>query len=74
MTDIPAFPYSILWGERVVRSVANLSRRDAEEFLAIAPQVPIRTRTAPYRLEQANEALEDLRQGRLSGAAVLIMD
>ncbi|MDH4031090.1 MAG: alcohol dehydrogenase catalytic domain-containing protein, partial [Chromatiales bacterium] len=74
MTDIPSFPYSILWGERVVRSVANLSRRDAEEFLAIAPRVPILTRTVPYRLEQANEALEDLRHGRLSGAAVLVMD
>jgi propanol-preferring alcohol dehydrogenase len=54
--------------------VANLSRRDAEEFLAIAPRVPILTRTVPYRLEQANEALEDLRHGRLSGAAVLVMD
>jgi len=74
MTDIPSFPYSILWGERVVRSVANLSRRDAEEFLAIAPRVPVLTRTVPYRLEQANEALEDLRHGRLSGAAVLVMD
>lgn len=72
MSDIPSFPYSILWGERVVRSVANLTRADAEEFLALAAAHPIRTETVPYKLEQANEALDDLRAGRLSGAAVLV--
>lgn len=74
MTDIPSFPYSILWGERVVRSVANLTRRDAEAFLALAPRVPVRTHTVSYPLERANQALDDLRCGRLSGAAVLVMD
>lgn len=72
MSPIPAFPYEILWGERVVRSVANLTRRDAEEFLTLAPQVPVRTTTVPYRLDQANQALDDLRAGRLQGAAVLL--
>ena len=72
MSEIPAFPYDILWGERVVRSVANLTRRDAEEFLALAPGVPVRTRPNPYRLEEANGALDDLRNGRLEGAAVLV--
>jgi propanol-preferring alcohol dehydrogenase len=72
MSDIPAFPYAILWGERVVRSVANLTRRDGEEFLALAPQVPVRTETVPLPLEQANEALDRLRSGRLRGAAVLV--
>jgi len=71
MSDIPSFPYDILWGERIVRSVANLTRRDGEEFLALAPKVPIRTRPLPYALEQANQALDDLRAGRLRGAAVL---
>lgn len=74
MTDIPSFPYSILWGERVVRSVANLTRRDAEAFLALAPRVPVRTHTVSYPLERANQALDDLRCGRLSGAAVLVME
>jgi propanol-preferring alcohol dehydrogenase len=74
MSDIPSFPYSILWGERIVRSVANLTRRDAREFLALAPKIPVRTHTVPYPLDRANEALEDLRHGRLSGAAVLVMD
>jgi len=74
MSDIPSFPYSILWGERMVRSVANLTRRDAEEFLSLAPRVPVRTHTVTYPLEKANEALDDLRRGRLSGAAVLVMD
>jgi propanol-preferring alcohol dehydrogenase len=74
MSDIPSFPYSILWGERIVRSVANLTRRDAEAFLEIAPRVPVRTHTVSYPLERANEALDDLRHGRLSGAAVLLMD
>ncbi len=74
MSPIPEFPYDILWGERVLRSVANLTRRDGEEFLALAPKVPVRTRPVPYRLEQANRALDDLRAGRLQGAAVLIPD
>ena len=72
MSDIPAFPYAILWGERVVRSVANLTRRDGEEFLALAPQVPVGTETVPLPVEQANEALDRLRSGRLRGAAVLV--
>jgi propanol-preferring alcohol dehydrogenase len=71
MSDIPAFPYSDLWQERSVRSVANLTRRDAEEFLALAPRVPVRTRVTKYPLEQANEALADLGAGRFNGAAVL---
>ncbi|WP_299310536.1 zinc-dependent alcohol dehydrogenase family protein [uncultured Halomonas sp.] len=72
MSDIPSFPYRLLWEERSVKSVANLTRRDGEEFLALAPQVPIRTETRAYALDQANQALDDLRAGRLSGAAVLI--
>ncbi|HZA66906.1 MAG TPA: zinc-dependent alcohol dehydrogenase family protein [Geminicoccaceae bacterium] len=72
MSDIPSFPYRILWGERVVRSVANLTRRDAEEFLALAPEVPIRTEIELFPLAEANEALERLRSGRLRGAAVLV--
>jgi len=74
MSDIPSFPYSILWGERVVRSVANLTRRDGEEFLALAPKVPVQTEVHPYPLEQANEALRDLREGSFSGAAVIAVD
>ncbi|HLY56303.1 MAG TPA: zinc-dependent alcohol dehydrogenase family protein [Stellaceae bacterium] len=72
MSDIPSFPYSILWEERVVRSVANLTRKDAEAFLEIAPRAGVRTRPTPYPLDQANEALADLREGRLQGAAVLL--
>jgi propanol-preferring alcohol dehydrogenase len=72
MSDIPAFPYADLWEERMIRSVANLTRRDGEEFLALAPKVPVKTSTTLYPLEHANEALEDLRLGRISGAAVLI--
>jgi alcohol dehydrogenase, propanol-preferring len=72
MSDIPSFPYRILWGERVVRSVANLTRRDAEEFLALAPKVPVRTETEVLPLAEANEALDRLRTGRLRGAAVLV--
>jgi propanol-preferring alcohol dehydrogenase len=72
MSDIPSFPYAILWRERVVRSVANLTRADAEEFLDLAPRVPVRTRPVPYGLGRANEALGDLRAGRLQGAAVLL--
>ncbi len=71
MSDIPSFPYSLLWGERVVRSVANLIRRDGEEFLALAPRVPVKTEVHPYDLERANDALEDLRAGRFTGAAVI---
>lgn len=71
MSDIPRFPYSSLWGERSIRSVANLTRRDAEEFLALAPRVPVRTQITVYPLKQANTALDDLRAGRLSGAAVI---
>jgi alcohol dehydrogenase, propanol-preferring len=71
MSDIPAFPYEILWEERSVRSVANLTRRDGEEFLALAPEVPVRTTVSEYGLQAANEALSDLRSGRLHGAAVL---
>jgi propanol-preferring alcohol dehydrogenase len=72
MSDIPSFPYAILWGERVLRSVANLTRRDAEEFLAFAERHKIETTTTRYKLEDANTALADLRDGRLTGAAVLI--
>ncbi len=74
MSDIPSFPYAILWGEREVRSVANLTRRDGEEFLALAPCVPIRTEAHPYPLERANEALADLRAGRFTGSAVVTMN
>jgi propanol-preferring alcohol dehydrogenase len=72
MSDIPAFPYAILWGERVLRSVANLTRADAAEFLALAPRVPVRTEVETFPLAQANEALDRLRAGRLTGAAVLV--
>lgn len=72
MSDIPSFPYSILWGERSVHSVANLTRADAETLLALAPVVPIETQTHVYPLERANEALDDLRAGRFDGAAVLV--
>ena len=72
MSDIPAFPYSLLWEERSVASVANLTRADGREFLALAAQANVRTMTTPYPLDQANEALDDLRNGRLEGAAVLV--
>ena len=72
MSDIPSFPYAELWGERMIRSVANLTRRDAEEFLALAPRVPVRTQSSAYPLARANEALDDLRHGRIEGAAVLL--
>lgn len=71
MSDIPSFPYSILWGERVIRSVANLTRQDGKEFLELAPKVPIKTEVHPYPLEKTNEALNDLRAGRFKGAAVI---
>jgi propanol-preferring alcohol dehydrogenase len=73
MNDIPSFPYSLLWEERVLRSVANLTRRDGEEFLSIAPKVPVKTQVQVYLLEQANEALHDVRNGKIEGAAVLSM-
>src|SRR5215213_5401885 len=72
MSDIPSFPYELLWGERVLRSVANLTRRDGEEFLALAPRVPVRTEVDPFPLERANEALERVRDGEVRGAAVLV--
>ena len=73
MSDIPSFPYELLWGERVVRSVANLTRQDGHEFLALAPTVPVRTEVETFPLERANEALERLRTGALRGAAVLVL-
>jgi propanol-preferring alcohol dehydrogenase len=72
MSDIPAFPYEILWGERMVRSVANLTRADGEDFLRLAAEAPIVTMVTTFPLEEANEALARLREGRLTGAAVLI--
>jgi propanol-preferring alcohol dehydrogenase len=71
MSDIPSFPYELLWGERLVRSVANLTRRDGEEFLALAPRVPVRTKVQAYPLAEANDALAALRAGDVRGAAVL---
>ncbi len=72
MSDIPSFPYSALWRERVLRSVANLTRRDGYDFLQLAPHVPVKTRVTHYALEDANQALDDLRHGRFNGAAVLV--
>jgi alcohol dehydrogenase, propanol-preferring len=72
MSDIPSFPYDLLWGERAIRSIANLTRRDGEEFLALAPRVPIRTEVQTFPLEEANEALDRLRRGELRGSAVLV--
>jgi propanol-preferring alcohol dehydrogenase len=74
MSDIPSFPYADLWEERQIRSVANLTRRDGEELLALAPRVPLRPAITPYPLARANEALDDLRRGRFEGAAVLVID
>jgi len=71
MSDVPAFPYELLWGERTICSVANLTRKDAKEFMKIAPKVPVRTTTQRFALEQANDALDQLRSGKLEGAAVL---
>lgn len=71
MSDIPSFPYEILWGERTICSVANLTRQDGEEFLALAPKIPIKTEVHSYPLIKANEALDDLRHGRFTGAAVI---
>ena len=72
MSDIPAFPYELLWGERTLRSVANLTRQDGRAMLEIAPRVPVRTHVTPYALNDANAALDDLRSGRLTGAAVIV--
>jgi alcohol dehydrogenase, propanol-preferring len=72
MSDIPSFPYQLLWQEHVIRSVANLTRQDAEEFLALAPKVPVVTETRAYKLSHANDALTALREGKLTGAAVLV--
>ena len=74
MSDIPAFPYEILWMERGVRSVANLTRLDGREFLELAPRVPVSTKVTPYPLAATNEALADLRAGRFTGAAVIVVD
>jgi propanol-preferring alcohol dehydrogenase len=74
MSDIPSFPYSLLWEERTIRSVANLTRRDGEEFLALAPRVPVRAEVETFALADANEALTRLRTGRVRGAAVLLTD
>ena len=73
MSDIPSFPYELLWGERQVRSVANLTRADGDEFLALAPTVPVRTEIETFPLADANEALDRLRAGRIRGAAVLVV-
>ncbi|MFI5363790.1 MAG: alcohol dehydrogenase, partial [Elusimicrobiota bacterium] len=72
MGDIPSFPYSLLWGERRLQSVANLTRDDGREFLELAPKVPVRTTTTSFPLTEANEALQGLRRGRFQGAAVLV--
>jgi alcohol dehydrogenase, propanol-preferring len=74
MSEIPAFPYELLWGEREICSVANLTRRDGEEFLTLAPKVPVKTEVQQFRLSEANEALTQLREGKIQGAAVLCMD
>jgi propanol-preferring alcohol dehydrogenase len=74
MSDIPAFPYRLLWEERTIRSVANLTRQDGKQFLAIATQVPVKTEVQSFSLEEANQALDDLRSGRLQGAAVLVVE
>jgi propanol-preferring alcohol dehydrogenase len=73
MSDIPSFPYDLLWGERVLRSVANLTRKDGEEFLALAPQIPVRTEVTAYPLEAAGQALDDLRAGRVRGSAAIVV-
>ncbi len=74
MSDIPAFPYDLLWSERQIRSVANLTRQDGEDFLALVKDHPVWTAWQPYNLENANQALDDLRMGQFEGAAVLVMD
>ncbi|MGB0872414.1 MAG: zinc-dependent alcohol dehydrogenase family protein [Solirubrobacterales bacterium] len=73
MSDIPSFPYELLWHERTIKSVANLTRRDGEEFLPLAAEIPIRTEVTTYPLEQTNQALDDLRNGRFTGSAVIVL-
>jgi len=73
MSDIPSFPYTLLWQERSIKSVANLTRKDGEEFLSLAPRVPVHTEVTPFPFEQANEALQALREGRIKGAGVLVL-
>jgi propanol-preferring alcohol dehydrogenase len=73
MSDIPAFPYTLLWGERAVRSVANLTRQDGVDFLALAPQVPVRSAVETFALQEANTAIDRLRSGEVQGAAVLVI-
>ena len=72
MSDIPSFPYQLLWGERKIVSVANLTRRDAKEFLELAPQVPVKTEVQTFPLTRSNEAMAQLKSGRIQGAAVLV--
>jgi propanol-preferring alcohol dehydrogenase len=74
MSDIPSFPYADLWEERVITSVANLTRRDGDEFFDIVPRVPVLTKTETFRLEEVNVALDRFRAGELKGTAVLVMD
>jgi propanol-preferring alcohol dehydrogenase len=74
MSDIPSFPYGLLWEERVIRSVANLTREDGEEFLSLAPRIPVKTDVELFPLDRANEALNRLRAGQIEGAAVLVME
>ncbi|WP_058462717.1 zinc-dependent alcohol dehydrogenase family protein [Legionella adelaidensis] len=74
MSDIPSFPYEILWGERTLCSVANLTRKDGEEFLSLAPTIPVKTETHTYALEEVNEALDDLRYGKFTGSAVIVIN
>jgi propanol-preferring alcohol dehydrogenase len=74
MSDIPSFPYVDLWNERIICSVANLTRRDAQEFLEIAPRVPVRAQTETFPLEEANVALDRLRSGKLNGSGVLVIN
>lgn len=73
MSDIPAFPYSLLWGEKMIRSVSNLTRKDATDFLTLAPKIPLKTNITSYPLEKANEALKDFREGKIFGTAVLTL-
>ena len=73
MSDIPSFPYEILWEERCIKSVANLTRQDGEEFMALAPKIPVETQVHPYPLKDTNQALDDLRAGRFTGAAVIVV-
>jgi propanol-preferring alcohol dehydrogenase len=73
MSDIPSFPYELLWGERSVRSVANLTRLDGEEFLRLAPEVPVRVEVETFALEEANDAIERVRAGKIRGSAVLTL-